>query len=95
MIAVASRSMMEVWRRRGEGRLGNVPVDRFSLERAEPRVVGAVCSHGVDLFALGDLVQQLWQDRAVAVAAGGNSTARMSDVAVFMARYTLRHWRRP
>ncbi len=27
--------------------------------------------HGADLFALGDLVEQPWQDRAVAVAAGG------------------------
>jgi hypothetical protein len=27
--------------------------------------------HGADLFTPGDLVQQVWQDRTVAVAAGG------------------------
>ena len=33
-------------------------------------VIGAVRGHGADLFALGDLVPQLRQNRAVAVAAG-------------------------
>ena len=38
---------------------------------ASARVIGAVRGHCADLFALGDLVKQLWQDRTVAVAAGG------------------------
>ncbi len=33
-------------------------------------VTGAVGGHRADLLALGDLVQQVWQDRTVAVAAG-------------------------
>ena len=27
--------------------------------------------HGADFFAFGGLIEQLWQDRAVAAAAGG------------------------
>lgn len=50
--------------------------DRGGLARddggvAAARVVGAVRGHGADLFALGDLVEQFRQDRAVAVPAGG------------------------
>jgi hypothetical protein len=58
-------------------------------------VMRPVGGHGADLFVFGNLVQQLRQHRAVAIAAGVNSTAGMSEVAVSMARCTLRHWRRP
>ena len=34
-------------------------------------VIGAVSNHPADLFAPGDLIDQLWQDRTVPVAAGG------------------------
>jgi hypothetical protein len=33
--------------------------------------MGAIGGHSADLFTLGDLVEQLGQHRAVAVAAGG------------------------
>lgn len=61
------------------------------LRRDVTGVVGPVAGHGVDLLFLGDLVKQVWQDRAVTVAAGVNATARMPEVAVSMARCTLRH----
>lgn len=38
---------------------------------ATTRVIGPVGSDGADLFVSGDLVQQFWQDRTVAVAARG------------------------
>jgi hypothetical protein len=34
------------------------------------RVIGTVSGHGADLFALGDPIEQIRQDRAVTVAAG-------------------------
>jgi hypothetical protein len=34
-------------------------------------VIGAVCGDRADVFALGDLAQQVWQERTVAIAAGG------------------------
>jgi len=38
---------------------------------ATTRVVSAISSDGAKFLALGDLVEQVWQDWAVAVAAGG------------------------
>jgi hypothetical protein len=37
---------------------------------AAASVVGAICGHGADVFVVRDLVQQVWQDGAVAIAAG-------------------------
>jgi hypothetical protein len=34
-------------------------------------VVGAICGNGADVFVVRDLVQQVWQDRAVAFPTGG------------------------
>ncbi len=45
----------------------------FALDdgRAAPAgIVGTVCGHRADLIVLGDLVQQIGKDRAVAVTAG-------------------------
>jgi len=78
MIAMAWRSMMADWQRRGEGRPGIDPVDQFSPERAEPRVVGTVAARGE--LPLGDC-------RAVTCR---QWTARVSDVAVSIAKWTLR-----
>lgn len=36
-----------------------------------PRVIGAICGHGSDLFALGELVEQFRQDRTVTIAVRG------------------------
>ena len=52
-------------------------------------VIGAVGSHSANLFVFGDLVEQVWQDRTVAVADGGE--LHRPDVAASMARWTLRH----
>ena len=54
-------------------------------------VVGTNGGQGTNLLVRRDLAEQLVQDRAVTVATGVNSTARMSEVAVSMARCTLRH----
>jgi hypothetical protein len=42
-------------------------------------VAGAVRGRGADPFILGDLVEQLRQNRALPSRLGVNSTARMSD----------------
>lgn len=47
---------------------GGLAVDDGGVAAAG--VIGAIGGHGADLFVLGDLVEQLWQDRAVAVATG-------------------------
>ncbi len=49
--------------------------DRYGLAvddggAATACVIGTVGGHCADVFAFGDLVEQLWQDRTVAVAAG-------------------------
>jgi hypothetical protein len=38
---------------------------------ATARLIGGVGGHGADRFTFGDLVEQLWQHGAVAIAAGG------------------------
>jgi len=38
---------------------------------ASTGVIGAVGGDGANLFAFGNLVEQLWQDRTVTIAAGG------------------------
>ena len=48
---------------------GDLPVDDRRMAAAG--VTGAVSGHGAHLFAVRDLVQQLGQNGAVAVAAGG------------------------
>jgi hypothetical protein len=62
MMAVPPRAMMALWQRRGEGRPGIDPVDRFSPERAKPRVAGAVGGLGADGLVLRDLLEQVLQD---------------------------------
>ena len=69
--------------------------DRRSLAvddgvKAAASVIGAIGGHCVDLFTLGDLIEQFWQDRDVTIATGINSTARMSEMAASTARCTLR-----
>ena len=59
------------------------------------RVIGSIGGHGADPFTFGDQAEQFRQTRAVAAAVGVDSTARISDVAVSTAGWTLRHWRRP
>ena len=49
------RSRIAAWQRRGEGCPGIDPVDQFSPERAEPRVIGAIGGDGFDLFSGRDL----------------------------------------
>ena len=51
-------------------------------------VVGAVSGHRADLFAFGDLVQQLRRNGAVTFAAGGTVTCRQLGRAVDI-RWTL------
>ncbi len=59
-------------------------------------VIGAGSSDRADVFAVGDLVQQVWQDRTVAIAAGGElHRADVRRGGVLGQRSTLRHWRRP
>lgn len=58
-------------------------------------VIGSFSGYRADLFAYGALVQQVRQNRAVTIAPGVNSTARMSEVAVTKCRWTLRLGRRP
>lgn len=55
---------------------------------------GAIGGHDAYVIVLGDLAQQVRQDGAVAFPAGVNSTAWISEVAVSIARCTLRPWRR-
>ena len=38
---------------------------------APARVTGTIGGHGADLFVFGNLVQQIWQDGAITVSAGG------------------------
>lgn len=66
-----------------------LPVDDGGMAAAG--VIGAIRGHGANLFAQGDLIEQLRQARTVAVATGVNSTAQMSEVAMSIARCTLRH----
>lgn len=56
---------MAPWQRWGEGRLGVDPVDQFSPERTETRIVSAIRGHGAGVLIPGDLAQQVWQDGAV------------------------------
>lgn len=78
-----------------------VPADRDDRERValEDRAVAAVrvmgIIGGVDVFVFGNVLQEVRQDGAVSVSAGGISTVRISEVVVSMAKCTLRHWRRP
>lgn len=59
---------------------------------AAVRVMGII--GGVDVFVFGNVLQEVRQDGAVSVSAGGISTVRISEVVVSMAKCTLRHWRR-
>ena len=43
---------------------------------AAARVIGTVSGHGADSFTLGDLLEQVPRDRAVAITAGGKLQRR-------------------
>lgn len=62
---------------------------------ASAGVIGAVSRHCADLFAFGIWLSSSGSTGLFPSLLGVNSTARMSEVAVSMARCTLRHWRRP
>jgi hypothetical protein len=72
---------------------GGLAVDDGGVAAAG--VIGAIGGHRADLFTLGDLVEHSGKTGLSPSLLGVNSTARMSEVAVSMARWTLRHWRRP
>lgn len=72
---------------------GGLSVDDGAVTAAG--VIATIYSRGADLFTFGDQVEQFRQDRTVAIAAGGDFHRPDVLVAVSMAKWTSRHWRRP
>ena len=91
-------SRVDVDRGRAEGQTSYIDPDS-SVEGTirtdrDLRVEGSVSGHGADLLNGRDLVQQVRQNGLSPLSLEVNSTARMSPVAVSIARWTLRYWRR-